>query len=374
MPIYEEKLICPLAVCFTQEHIRPKFQDGYDLEETIKAITTRPGTDSYDVILEAPFPVIEIMRWRPRDSENTQKNWFTLDNRRLYCLQRAAVALWPRRAAISVEVLYAAPEGALRKSDSSTAGRSVGIGHSLKTLTDQWSWREAMTAEHQIAAECLANADDARATVKDLSDAPARPSMLDLFLHAAPTGRSVAAKLSEETSDSSTRGPSTPRSAGGGSASVSDDMSPISAPTQVGKRAPNFQLPPPAATLGELLVGMWENEAYEAYEVKAVTANSWSCSRKDVGSSAAKQITLWYDEKSDAVCWGNSWSMFADASALRKQSDELRWFSGSDTAMQRARFTWWKAQDSTKASKPQRKQQQLHHRGKSTGDAKNKGR
>jgi hypothetical protein len=335
----------------------------------MKAITTRPGTGDYDVILEAPFPIIEIMRWKPRDNEIFLKSWFTLDNRRLYCLQRTAVALWPRRAAIPVQVMYAAPEGAFRKSDSSTAGRSVSIGHSLKNLTDKWDWRQAIKAEHLDAAEGLARVDDARETVKDLLDAPAPPSMLELLLRApkaaapalAPESSCLSKPAQMELDSPSTRSPSTPRSAAGASgASVSESDDKKGSPSSHGMGA--------AATLGALLVGTWENDDYEAYEVKAIAKDSWSCSRKDNSGTGGKQIVLWYDDKTDAVCWGKSWTLFADASALRQQPDELRWYAGNDTQMQWPRFTWWKVQQDMKGSKLQRKQQQSY--GKSA--AKNK--
>lgn len=67
MPLYEEKMICPLAVRFTQEHIRPIFQNGMELERTISEIKTKPGSGSYDVILDTPFHAIEIVRWHKRD-------------------------------------------------------------------------------------------------------------------------------------------------------------------------------------------------------------------------------------------------------------------------------------------------------------------
>jgi len=145
MPIYEEKLICPLAVRFTQEHIRPVFQDDHEIEAAIEAIRPRPGTEDYDIVLEAPFPNIEILRWHqkgPGSADPDVNHWFTLDNRRLYCLQRVAVAYWPRRVGATVEVLYNATDGIWRKDDSSTAGCSVSIGHSLKAIVARWSWRD----------------------------------------------------------------------------------------------------------------------------------------------------------------------------------------------------------------------------------------
>lgn len=147
MPVYEEKLISPLAVRFTQDHIREVFRDGKIIEDTIRQIKVKPGTGDYDVILDAPFPNIEIVRWYQKDSDHKEPDtdhWFTLDNRRLYCLQRVAASLWPQRVAAVVELLYTVPASVNRKDDSSTAGRQVNIGHNGKTLFDSWNWRESV--------------------------------------------------------------------------------------------------------------------------------------------------------------------------------------------------------------------------------------
>ena len=69
--------------------------------------------------LEAPFPSIEVMPWRcklrdgatgrPRIDPATggelydaEDHLFALDNRRLYCLQKAAAAVWPARVLVDV--------------------------------------------------------------------------------------------------------------------------------------------------------------------------------------------------------------------------------------------------------------------------------
>lgn len=339
MPIFEEKLICPLAVRFTQGQIRPTFQDKHDIEATIKAIKMRPGVGPYDVILEAPFPVVEIMRWHPREKgmeKDDAYHWFTLDNRRLYCLQRAAIALWPQRVAALVEALYAAPEGALRKSDSSTAGRSVAIGHTAKDILGEWDWRKAMSPKpdaEAYAAQQFVTDDDRRAKVEDLLDAPAPPSMLELYMRAplgAPLGALGALAAAPPVVDvastsSSTRGPS--------------ESSPRSADDAV-------------VALTDVLSGTWVNEKYETFEVKARTDCTWTCTRTDAGAQKNKLI-FWYDEKSDTVSWGDTWSLYMDASALKWQQDEVKWFGGNDTAMRAApRTTWWKATKIARA--PQR--------------------
>lgn len=203
MPIYEEKLISPFAVRFTQEHIRTTFRDGRSVEAAVGEIYRAPGMADYDVILKFPFPAIEIIRWHahPREDASASElvdtsgevadgdHWFTLDNRRLYCLQRAAAACWPRRAAIAVEILYASPGSVRRKCDTTTYGRSVTIAPTVHVSpTSRWNWRVEVQSSQQVglgvccatAADVAASrialdailADDAKPTVDALLDLP----------------------------------------------------------------------------------------------------------------------------------------------------------------------------------------------------------
>lgn len=192
MPVFEQKLISPLAVRFTQEHIRTTFKDGRLLETSYEQITSKPGTGDYDVILEAPFPNIEIIRWHvPRNSKEPRDadHWFTLDNRRLYCLQRAAVAHWPRRVAVVVDLLYSDVGTALKKFDSATRGQVVTIGHSVKGPTiARWDWLweiPSAAAGEELALQAIKK-DDSRAHAGALCDAAEEPaSLLDLALSGA---------------------------------------------------------------------------------------------------------------------------------------------------------------------------------------------
>lgn len=187
MPIYEEKLISPLSIRFTQDYIRTTFRDGRQLETAVNAMKAEPGVEDYDLILRAPFPHIEIIRWRiPRygvgriktSSLESREHWFTLDNRRLYCLQRAAVALWPRRVAAVVEIMYADPGSIWRKYDSSSYGFCVHLGpSSSEPSTDRWDWREKvlpleMRHDEEPGILGLVLEDDKKRKVGDLRDTP----------------------------------------------------------------------------------------------------------------------------------------------------------------------------------------------------------
>jgi len=188
MPLYEEKMISPLGVRFTQEHIRTTFRDERIVEDTIKEIEFEevPGAEDFDVILRFPFPAIEIVRWRAHgdDEEVAEEyHWFTLDNRRLYCLQRAAVSCWPKRAAVAVEILYASPGSVRRKCDTTTFGRSVTIAHSIRDLPEtRFDWVEEVGitvkgaqnrfSKEEVRALNAIMADDERETVQDLLSLP----------------------------------------------------------------------------------------------------------------------------------------------------------------------------------------------------------
>jgi hypothetical protein len=147
MPIYEEKLISPLAVRFTQDHIRKIFRDGTEVQRTIEQMTLKEGSGDYDFIISAPFPNIEIIRWYQEDSDGLERDadhWFTLDNRRLYCLQRVAASVWPKRVAATVDLLYSVPHSVRRKDSSATAGRTVAIGHNNKLIEGKWDWKDTV--------------------------------------------------------------------------------------------------------------------------------------------------------------------------------------------------------------------------------------
>lgn len=213
MPVYEEKLLCPLAIRFTQSHIRSAFRDGRDVEASCAEVTARPGTGEYDVILEAPFPTVEIVRWAPGhrscgssrcgsrsdalsesdpdsgSDDPDDDRWFTYDNRRLYCLQRAALQHWPKRVGAVVQVMYASNRNMLkRKFDSPSLGREVDImrmGEDVPYTT--FNWRKAARPWRSPAAALVldaALADEGKRSVAELQDAPQAANGLERMLAA----------------------------------------------------------------------------------------------------------------------------------------------------------------------------------------------
>eukprot|EP00419_Tripos_fusus_P023367 CAMPEP_0172715520 /NCGR_PEP_ID=MMETSP1074-20121228/67593_1 /TAXON_ID=2916 /ORGANISM="Ceratium fusus, Strain PA161109" /LENGTH=411 /DNA_ID=CAMNT_0013540105 /DNA_START=115 /DNA_END=1350 /DNA_ORIENTATION=+ len=164
MPLYEEKFLCPFAIRFSQARIRPTFQDGRLVERSMGQVDAVPwplGSDAeYDVLLSAPFPPIEIIRWVPKlreedgrtlvDEDGTtilgEACWFTFDNRRLYCLQAAAAKQWPRRAAGIVHVMHDLPLSRCtpRKFRTTDLGCSVKISRRHDSVPRAtWCWAEA---------------------------------------------------------------------------------------------------------------------------------------------------------------------------------------------------------------------------------------
>lgn len=322
MPIYEEKLICPLAVRFSQDHIRPDFLDGSCVEDAIKAIKTKPGSGEYDIVLEPPFPAIEVIRGHLKSG--VAHHWLSLDNRRLYCLQQAAVAHWPLRAAVVVEALRAPTDGMRKKVNSSVDGLSVGIGHSPATLTGRWDWHQEVqdrTAQAADLAHRLVTMDDAKANIQDLADAPAPPSMLDRFLQNEKAG--IA-------SDASTAEPRSPRE--------SESSNDVSIMHALSTSATVSQ--EPAGDWVPDLSGAWEDDKGNSYTVTWATDCSFSCLHKNATGNRRK-VTLWYDEKTDSLSWGDDWSLWADASDVRNKSNNcVSWCAARDTAKRKPRFEW----------------------------------
>lgn len=214
MPFYEEKIISPLAIRFTQQRIRSTFQDGREVEASIAEIKAKPGAGDYDVILHAPFPTIEIIRWSPNGRRaGGQDHWFSRDNRRLYCLQRAAAEHWPKRVGAMVEVLFADPGDTRKKLDSQTGGQAVSIGHAFATddELEKWNWREAIKDECSCGllnkAEAAVAADDAKSGVHDLMEAPAAPSAYERLCSSFEEEICAPAVASKATASDSAKTP-----------------------------------------------------------------------------------------------------------------------------------------------------------------------
>lgn len=181
------ELVSPLEVSFSQNVIYPKFADGKNLDDSVRLICERAAASdpAGDLTLDPPFPRIEAMRWTPKLRDGTGKplldengqerrgkeGLFSVDNRLLYALQRAAVAQHPRRCLVAVAVLTDRVEIAkhLKKFRTRTNGLSItvsewnGVGrdnmrnHSAMRI---WDWRSAVGRAEDGGAKALAEAAD----------------------------------------------------------------------------------------------------------------------------------------------------------------------------------------------------------------------
>jgi len=196
----DKRLLCPFSIKFSQTRCRPNFQDGREVDEACAQVTSVPFAeawttpeggdetvegeknlpshmeDKYDEFLAHPFPTIEVIRWRAkvRDPETGEfftdpktgkdkmgeEQWFTLDNRRLYALQKAAVKMWPKRCCVVVRVLRGDFGHALKKFKTLTNGRTVEVGHRFwkgeavdKNDNMVWSWEAAVECKDTPQAE-----------------------------------------------------------------------------------------------------------------------------------------------------------------------------------------------------------------------------
>ncbi|CAK9008252.1 Ras-related protein ORAB-1 [Durusdinium trenchii] len=198
MPVYEEKLISPLAVRFSQDRVRTTFRNGQSLEEVIELVKVKEVGDKssaepfhpYDVILQPPFSNIEVVRWGPRKLRvngscgislpGDEMHWYTNCNQRLYVLQRVAAKYWPKKVACEVDVLFTVPNELLKTYDSSTAGLLAALSESAHCESASvWNWGRAVTNSNgkmdmalERAAMKQLEKDDASCTLADLVSIP----------------------------------------------------------------------------------------------------------------------------------------------------------------------------------------------------------
>jgi len=196
--------VSPLDVAFSQNVIYPKFADGRSVDDTVKQIRVVSGQGKgseeltaaeggglgpEEVLLDPPFPTMEAVRWSPKlrdgqgrpllDEQGGQRRGaeglFSVDNRRLYVLQRAAVAQYPRRCRVAVSVIVDKAEVMkhLKKFRTRTNGLSItvsewnGVGRDnareFSTMR-VWDWRSAVSRAAEAGPEAAAIAAEAADT------------------------------------------------------------------------------------------------------------------------------------------------------------------------------------------------------------------
>eukprot|EP00443_Scrippsiella_acuminata_P077653 CAMPEP_0115484330 /NCGR_PEP_ID=MMETSP0271-20121206/59324_1 /TAXON_ID=71861 /ORGANISM="Scrippsiella trochoidea, Strain CCMP3099" /LENGTH=397 /DNA_ID=CAMNT_0002912225 /DNA_START=69 /DNA_END=1262 /DNA_ORIENTATION=- len=140
---WDEFFVDPLSVRFTQDKIHPFFYRRGPIVNVlpkIRPILRAPGADSSDqavVELVPPFNPIHCLR-------KDDVLW-SLDNRRLYALQLAAMEQWPQRCRIRVLCRDRLPrhkfKSQYRKLNTTSEGRSVSVCARYQQF-DTWAWLE----------------------------------------------------------------------------------------------------------------------------------------------------------------------------------------------------------------------------------------
>eukprot|EP00928_Gymnodinium_smaydae_P022700 TRINITY_DN18981_c0_g1_i1.p1 TRINITY_DN18981_c0_g1~~TRINITY_DN18981_c0_g1_i1.p1 ORF type:complete len:612 (+),score=86.48 TRINITY_DN18981_c0_g1_i1:60-1895(+) len=243
----------PLSVRFSQARINPSFSDGAEfqgaIDECMHVSCLVNGKDR--VFLRTPFPPIEVVAWRPklRNPDGTalkdsasgapvfgDERWFTMDNRRLYCLQRAALAVWPRLCCMSVNIIESVPgdRKIMGKFKTTTEGASICVGHAKDAAEDCEVWdfmaelnkAAANNSGHEDAAELLASEAAGVAPLSALleaSEAAAiaaqkaqHPANAPAQTTACGGGRPAKAVVAVPETVISANGWTAPKSAGGG--------------------------------------------------------------------------------------------------------------------------------------------------------------
>jgi hypothetical protein len=249
-----ERLINPLAVRFSIESICATFQDGSYLRDALSDIQTLRGDgDEYDLILNAPFPSIEI--FRGSTLESVTGHWYTLDNHRLFCLQRAAAALWPARVAAYVTVPAGADTASWRKlCYTPSRGTSVSFqeaGMYQNHCLRHWDWQSevkrisihaaanaSITTAHVLAALAVQKdcAKDSAGALQEDSMKTPRLTRTESFVNSdagSDCGRAVTiatqSTTASELNDSEGSVPGSPKCSEG-SKSKSPDFGPCSDP------------------------------------------------------------------------------------------------------------------------------------------------
>lgn len=144
--------------------------DEYGLGEDCEDLSEEKRGKDFQMLWH-PFPRIEVTKWRCKLREldgsakidpvsglelySHEERWFSFDNRRLYCLQKAAAAAYPKE--VRCEVVEIPPNQArmreLRKFDTRTFGLTVLAGRRDDPAPETWSWRVAIGLPEETQPE-----------------------------------------------------------------------------------------------------------------------------------------------------------------------------------------------------------------------------
>jgi hypothetical protein len=184
--------ISPLDARFSQKKMRHRFWNGNlladvaPLVQVIRCSAEEEAQHSARWKLQAPFPEIEVVRWRcklrdektgrpktdPQSGKvlyDQEEHLFTLDNRRLYCLQLAAATVWPEQCMVEVVELPAGPpefKHEMKKFKTMDSGKSILIGSRQPGDTVpfvRWCWRTKLKVNEAKATKGANGKGEAKA-------------------------------------------------------------------------------------------------------------------------------------------------------------------------------------------------------------------
>lgn len=132
---WEEIFACPLSIRFTQEKIHPFFYRRGPIVNVVPKIRPVERDDVVDLV--PPFTPIHCLR--------QGETLWSLDNRRLYALQLAAMDQWPRRCRVRLLSRERLPRHKFktqyRKFNTTSQGHSIEVSTRYQQF-DTWSWYE----------------------------------------------------------------------------------------------------------------------------------------------------------------------------------------------------------------------------------------
>jgi hypothetical protein len=157
--VWEEMFVCPLIVRFTQERIHPFFYRRGRIEEVVPKIREVYHSGDQEpfgvsqaemargtvIELQPPFGPIHCLR--------KGKQLWSLDNRRLYALQKKAIDIWPQQCCVKLFSSCRLPRKKFktqyRKLNSQSQGQTVHIVARFQKF-GVWCWEEkAIEAEQE---------------------------------------------------------------------------------------------------------------------------------------------------------------------------------------------------------------------------------
>jgi len=151
--VWEELFACPLAVRFTQDNIHPFFYRRGPIEKVLPQIRIVPHSHSGDSEPLGVSPaeaargmVLELVPpFGPIHCLQKGKHLWSLDNRRLWALQAAAMRYWPQQCCVRLNTSDRLPRKKFktqyRKFKTQSEGQIVHIKARFQHFTT-WSWFE----------------------------------------------------------------------------------------------------------------------------------------------------------------------------------------------------------------------------------------